>query len=224
MLFTERKGAIFDLDGTLLDSMGVWRKIDEDFLGKRGFEVPKDYLEAITSKHFSEAAVYTKERFGLSETPEEIVAEWFAMAEEAYTNHVQLKPYVKEYVECLSKRGIKIAAATSSDRRLFVPCLQHCGIYEYFDVLVQTEEVPKGKGFPDVYQEAARRLGLKPSQCVVYEDILKGIQGARMDAFYVVGVEDIHSAYEKAAIMELADCYICSWQELLIEYKNDPTV
>ena len=92
------KGAIFDLDGTLLDSMGVWRKIDEDFLGKRGYLVPEDYLKAITSMNFKGAADYTIERFGLNEHPEDIMEEWFAMAIAAYTYHVQLKPYVREYL------------------------------------------------------------------------------------------------------------------------------
>lgn len=90
-MIDNRMGAIFDLDGTLLDSMGVWRKIDEDFLGKRGFIVPDDYLVAITSKNFDAAAEYTKERFNLPESEEEIIKEWFDMAIEAYTNEVKLK-------------------------------------------------------------------------------------------------------------------------------------
>lgn len=215
-MLDNRRGAIFDLDGTLLDSMGVWRQIDVDFLGKRGFCVPEDYLVAITSKSFDAAAEYTIERFELKERKEDIIDEWFAMAIEEYTSHVKLKPFVTEYLERLRSEGIKIAAATSSDRRLFEPCLVHNDIYQYFDAITVTDEVKRGKGFPDVYQNAAAKLNLKAGECVVYEDILKGVEGAKMDDFYVVGVEDIHSAYEKEDIRRMADRYITSFQELMV--------
>ena len=209
------KGAIFDLDGTLLDSMGVWRKIDEDFLGKRGYLVPEDYLKAITAKNFKDAADYTIERFALNERAEDIMAEWFEMAVDSYTYHVQLKPYVKDYLKKLRERGVKIAAATSSDARLFEPCLKHHEIYGWFDAFSVTAEVKRAKGFPDVYWNAADKLGLSYEDCVVYEDILKGIEGAKLGGFYAVGVEDIHSCYEKEEIRGKADRYIVSFEELV---------
>lgn len=214
-MLENRVGAVFDLDGTLLDSMGVWRKIDEEFLGKRGFVVPEDYLVAITSKNFDAAAEYTIARFCLPETKEAVIAEWFAMAEHAYAYEVEAKPHVKEYLQQLRGEGVRIAAATSSDERLFLPCLKHLGLYEYFDAFAVTAEVKRGKGFPDVYRLASRRLNLPPGACVVYEDILKGIEGAKMDDYYTVGVEDIHSAYEKEDIRRLADRYIVTFEELL---------
>ena len=200
-----KKGAIFDLDGTLLDSMGVWRRIDEDFLGKRGIRVPDDYLKAITAKNFQDAADYTIERFGLKESADAIMAEWFDMAIDAYTNDVALKPFVKEYMQMLRENDVKIAAATSSDARLFEPCLKHHGIYEWFDAFSVTAEVKRGKGYPDVYENAAEKLGLKAADCVVYEDILKGVEGAKLGGFYVIGVEDVHSSYEKEEIQKEAD-------------------
>ncbi len=209
------KGAIFDLDGTLFDSMGVWRQIDVDFLGKRGFEVPDDYLKAITAKNFKDAADYTIARFDLKESPEAIMDEWFAMAIHAYTYEVPLKPYVREYLEKLKQDGVKIAAATSSDERLFYPCMEHHGILPYFDAFAVTTEVKRAKGFPDVYDCAAAKIGLKAEECVVFEDILKGIEGAKMGGYHTVGVEDIHSSYEKEAIRKLADVYIISFEQLL---------
>lgn len=210
-----KKGAIFDLDGTLLDSMGVWRRIDEDFLGKRGIRVPDDYLKAITAKNFKDAADYTIERFGLKESADAIMTEWFDMAIDAYTNDVTLKPFVKEYMQMLRENGIKIAAATSSDARLFEPCLKHHGIYEWFDAFSVTAEVKRGKGYPDVYENAAEKLGLKAADCVVYEDILKGVEGAKLGGFYVIGVEDVHSSYEKEEIQKEADRYITTFEELM---------
>lgn len=214
-MLKEMKGAIFDLDGTLLDSMGVWREIDVEFLGKRGFAVPEDYLKAITAKNFFAGAVYTIERFSLPESPEEVISEWFAMAVEAYAHEVALKPHTKEYLKLLKHRGIKIAAATSSEARLFEPCLKAHDIYQYFDAFAVTAEVQRPKGFPDVYEKAADKLGLTASDCVVYEDIYKGIEGAKMGGFYVVGVEDEHSCYEKELIRRDADYYIESFEELL---------
>ena len=122
-MIDNRMGAIFDLDGTLLDSMGVWRKIDEDFLGKRGFVVPNDYLVAITSKNFDAAAEYTKERFNLPESEEEIIKEWFDMAIEAYTNEVKLKAGVIDYLKQLKAEGIKIQQQLLPMRGCFVPVL-----------------------------------------------------------------------------------------------------
>lgn len=210
-----KKGAIFDLDGTLLDSMGVWRRIDEDFLGKRGIRVPDDYLKAITAKNFQDAADYTIERFCLKESADAIMAEWFDMAIDAYTNDVALKPFVKEYMQILRENDVKIAAATSSDARLFEPCLKHHGIYEWFDAFSVTAEVKRGKGYPDVYENAAEKLGLKAADCVVYEDILKGVEGAKLGGFYVIGVEDVHSSYEKEEIQKEADRYITTFEELM---------
>lgn len=214
-MFAGKKGAIFDLDGTLLDSMGVWRRIDEDFLGKRGIRVPDDYLKAITAKNFQDAADYTIERFGLKESADAIMAEWFDMAIDAYTNDIALKPFVKEYMQMLRENDVKIAAATSSDARLFEPCLKHHGIYEWFDAFSVTAEVKRGKGYPDVYENAAEKLGLKAADCVVYEDILKGVEGAKLGGFYVIGVEDVHSSYEKEEIQKEADRYITTFEELM---------
>ncbi len=99
----KKKGAIFDMDGTLLDSMWVWRQIDVDFLGRRGFEVPPDYLEMITPMGYCRAAEYTIERFGLNEKPEDLIQEWYGMAAEAYAKKVELKSHAKEYLLELKK-------------------------------------------------------------------------------------------------------------------------
>ena len=208
------EGAIFDLVGTLLDSMGVWREIDYAFLGKRGIEVPMDYLEAITPLSFQAAAEYTISRFHLSDTPSELIKEWKDMAAYAYSHTVGLKPGVKEYLRELKKRGVKIASATSSDENLFIPCLQHNGIDGFFDAYVTVKEVRRGKGFPDVYLLAAERLGLKPEQCAVYEDILAGIEGAKMGGFYAVAVLDGNSDFLWERMKQKADRWIADFQEL----------
>lgn len=214
-MLTHMKGAIFDLDGTLLDSMWVWSQIDADFLRKRGLVVPKDYMQAIAAKNLRETAEYTIARFQLDERPEDLMEEWIAMAVDAYTHHVKLKPFVREYLGILRERGVKLALATSAVDDLFVPCLKHHGIYEWFDAFSMTMEVKRSKGFPDVYWNAAQKLGLSAEHCVVYEDILKGVEGAKLGGFYVVGVEDEHARYEREKIRRECDRYIASFEELL---------
>ena len=110
------EGVIFDLDGTLLDSTWVWSQIDTDFLKKRGFEVPKDYSTAIMAMGFEEVAKYTIKRFLLQETKEDVMAEWDAMARDAYAHDVKLKKGVKELLLWLKKQDIKMAVATSVRR------------------------------------------------------------------------------------------------------------
>lgn len=213
------QGAIFDLDGTILDSMGVWRQIDVEFLGKRGISVPPDYLEAITPLGFDRAAEYTIRRFSLPESREEIVREWYLMAENAYRYQVELKEGAGEWLNRLKSLNIPLAVATSSDEALFVPALKRTGIYDCFDAFVTVKEVARGKGFPDIYEKAAGRIGCVPEQCVVFEDILQGIRGAKMGGFCAVAVYDEDSAHEEQAMRDAADYYIYSFRQLL---EGDP--
>lgn len=208
-------GAIFDLDGTVLDSMHVWRQVDVDFLGKRGIEVPLDYEQEISAFGFAQAADYTIQRFGFSDTREAVIAEWYGMAKEAYALAVPLKPGAKKFLSFLHEKGIKIAAATASDPSLFIPALKRNGIYDFFDTAVTVNDVLRGKGFPDIYEEAARRIQVEPENCVVFEDILKGIQGAKLGGFTAIGMYDAHSEHEKEEIQKAADKYIYDFQELI---------
>lgn len=202
------KGAIFDLDGTLLDSMGVWERIDYEFLGKRGFEVPEDYVDTITAMSFEETAIYTIERFQLPETKEAIMQEWIQMAIDAYSNDVVTKPGVQEYLKYLKERGIQMCVATASGLELVVPALKHNRIYEYFDNITTLKEVSRGKGYPDIYELAAKKMGLLPEECVVFEDIPAGIKGAGSGGFATVGVYDKRSGKDQDTIKELANAYI----------------
>lgn len=211
----EFKGAIFDLDGTILDSMWVWKQVDVNFLGKRGIAIPPDYVKAISALNLKTAAIYTIERFGLTDSVESVMQEWFEMAEKEYAEDVQLKNDAREYLAYLKAKGVKLAVATSSSEGLFLPCLEHTGIYEFFDAIVTTMEVERGKEFPDVYEEAARRIGCKPSECMVFEDILKGVKAAKEGGFYVVAVAEEHSKDEWQEIKNTADRFIEEFEEMM---------
>ena len=209
------KAAIFDLDGTLLDSMWVWTEIDKRFLGDRDLEVPPDYLEAIAPLGARRAAEYTIERFGLNEKVEDIMGEWFDMAMGAYREEVVCKPFSIEYLNKLKSEGIRLAVATSSDRKLIIPALKRNNIIDMFETIVTVDQVDRGKGFPDIYEKAAQDLGVSNEECVVFEDILAGIKGAKMGGFYAVGVYEDHSTYEHPEMKQLADRFIMSFSELL---------
>ena len=207
-------GMIFDLDGTLLDSMYVWNEVDEIFLRRRGYDVPADYAQSIAHLSFSDAARYTIARFGLHETVDTIMAEWHALAVRAYRDDVPLKPGACAFLERQRQKGVRLAAATSSEEALFAPCLSRLGIADWFENVTTVREVARGKGFPDIYELAARRLGLPPADCAVFEDILKGVEGAKLGGFYTVGVFDPASEADRPAIEAAADLYITSWDDI----------
>lgn len=199
------KGHIFDLDGTLTRSNHVWSKIDEEFLGKRGIKVPEDYFKQVSAMNFEQAAVYTNDRFSLGENIQDIMNEWFDMAVYEYTNVIELCGNAGEYVRKLKEQGRKIALATASTEELYKPVLKRNGILECFDCFVSTEQVKRGKGFPDVYELAAEKLGLEAKACVVYEDIVEGIKGAKAGGFFAVACLNDHYSHDWDEMRESAD-------------------
>ena len=208
--------AIFDLDGTLLDSMGIWEKIDEDFLGKRGIPVPTDYAKAIASLSFRETAKYTIERFHLAETEDELLEEWSRMAADEYALRVPLKPHAREYLEALKARGIKLATATSLSHRLSGPALRRCGIYDLFDAQCCTDELADGlreKRLPDIFLLAAKKLAVRPEDCVVFEDILPAVIGAKSAGMRVYCIADASSSAHAQALADAADGYLTDFSE-----------
>ena len=209
------EGAVFDLDGTLLDSSWVWEKVDEKFLGDRGFQVPDDYVDEISPLGAERAAVYTIERFGLNEDKDDIVREWIEMAKKEYATEIVCKPYAKEFLEELQKLNIKMAVATSSDRELFMKTLEREGILKYFQKIVTVDEVERGKGYPDIYEEAARRIKVNPHKCLVFEDILAGVTGASLGEFNVVAVFDEKSKHNWEKIKSISKYSINDYKELL---------
>lgn len=208
-------GAIFDFDGTLLDSMYVWQMVDNLFLEKRGIEIPPDYSKSVSAMGFQRAAEYTVKRFSLSDSPQDLLNEWFILAIDEYTTSVCLKSGAAEYLDFLKNKGIKIAAATSSHPSLFEPALKRNNIHHYFDEICRTDQVKRGKNFPDVYLLAADYIGCSPCECIVFEDIPEGLIGAKAAGMITVAVEEKASADEKDLIISLADKYITNFFEMM---------
>jgi len=206
--------AIFDMDGTLVDSMWVWSEIDKEYLAKHNLDVPPTLNSDIAHLSFNEVAIYFKNTFNLSYEVDEIISYWNQMAYEAYVNKVKLKPGVKEFLEALRKNNIKIGLATSNNTLLLEACLKANGIYEYFDAITLTNEVSRGKDFPDVYLLAAEKLEVNPANCVVFEDLLPALQGAKSAGMKVVGVYDEFSTEYHTDMKAIADKFILDYVDL----------
>lgn len=214
------KGAIFDMDGTLIDSMWVWDKIDVDFLKKRNIELPSDLRENIEHLSFDDTAEYFKKRFNLKDSADEIKNEWNNMAYYEYAHNVPLKPYAKEYLSMLKSHGIKIGLATSNSILLLETVLKKHNIYKFFDNITTTNETGKSKNFPDVYLLSAKKLNIVPCSCIVFEDILPAIIAAKAAGMKVVGVFDSYSEPHWSQIMRISDLSIKSYYELLGANKD----
>ena len=197
----EFKGAIFDLDGTIIDSMDVWETIDIKFLEKRNITMPNDYIEKINSMSFEEVAKYTIERFNLNESVDSLIKEWNDMAIYEYSNNIKLKPNVKEYLVKLKKHDIKIGLATSSPKELYEPVLKNNKVYDYFDTFTSVDDVKWDKNYPD--------------ECIIFEDILIAINTAKESNFKAIGVYDKSSYNDLDKIKVKSDKFIYDFKELL---------
>lgn len=200
------KAAIFDLDGTLLDSMGVWDQVDIDFLGRRGIAVPDDYMNKVSAMQFRQIAEYTIARFDLPDTPEQLMQEWDEMARVAYSTVVEAKPYAVEYLARLRESGARLAVATSLPPMLREPAMTHVGIDRFFDEVVSVDDAGDvGKDRPDIYLLAARRLGVEPQECTVFEDLLAGMRSAKSVGMHVWAMHDDSSDRDWPEICRIAD-------------------
>lgn len=209
------KGAIFDLDGTLIDSMWVWEKIDHDFLKKRNLDFPDDLRGNIEHLSFREVAKYFKSRFSLNENIEDIMNEWNDMAYYEYSTNVMLKPYAKEFLLFLKSINVRTAIATSNSMLLMNAALENNGILHMFDAVTTLDEVGKVKNSPEIYLMSAKKLSIPPSECIVFEDILPAVKGAKAAGMRVIGVHDSYSEFQKEDILQVADRYISDFHECL---------
>lgn len=200
------KAALFDLDGTLLDSLYVWKQIDRQFFESRGMEIPRNYGRTVAGMSYRECAQYTVANHLPGERWEDIVEEWMHMAQREYAENVQLKPGSSRYLRMLKRAGVKLAVATSMPERLFKPCLEHLGIVELFDALCSTEDTGgRGKASGEVFELAAKRLGVKNEDCAVFEDVLECLQGAKKVGMRAYCVKDRHSERDFPAMAQIAD-------------------
>ncbi|MBO5324011.1 MAG: HAD family phosphatase [Oscillospiraceae bacterium] len=209
----DKRFAIFDMDGTLVDSMVFWKNLAPEYLSSKGIaHLPEDILERIKPMTMSESAALFKQEFGLTGDPE---AEMNAMMDEHYRNDIPLKPGVWEYLDQLHSRGVRMCVASATAEHLMTACLRRLGVLDYFEFLLSCETVGVGKRAPIVYHESARRLGAAPSDIAVYEDALYALKTAKDAGYFVVGVYDDSAKSGWQAIANIADETFFSWEEAL---------
>ena len=209
------KAVIFDLDGTVVDSMWMWEAIDIEYLARFGIPLPPDLQKKISGMSFRETAVYFKETFDIPDSLEKIKSDWNEMAMDKYCNEVTLKPGVLDFLKELKERGIKTGIATSNSKELAFAVLAALGLESYFDEVHMSCEVTTGKPAPDIYLLVAEYLGVAPEACLVFEDISEGIQAGKAAGMKVCGVEDDFSAAYREEKKQLADYYITHYNEVV---------
>lgn len=209
------RAVLFDMDGTLIDSMGVWRKIDIDYLQRHGFALPADLQKNIAGMSFIQTAQYFKKRFSLTDSVEKIMEDWNEMAFDKYAKEAPLKPGAFLFLKELKKNGIKTAICTSNSRTLTEVVLKSQMISDYIDVVLTSKEVPNGKPAPDIYEKASRMLSVNPEECLVFEDVCMGVLSGKNAGMKVCAVEDAHCLDTAEELRSSADYYISDYTQIL---------
>ena len=207
-MIQDKEAVIFDLDGSLVDSMWMWREIDIEYLGRFGIPLPEDLQSNIEGMSFSETAVYFKEYFNIPDSIEQMKSDWNQMAWDKYMNEVPLKPGIPEFLKGCRDRGIKLGIATSISRELVENVAEVHNLRDYFSCIMTGCDVAHGKPAPDIYLAVAEELQVDPAKCLVFEDIVPGIMAGKNAGMKVCAVEDDYSVDAKDAKAELADYYI----------------
>jgi len=214
-MYRDVKAVIFDVDGTLIDSMWIWKQVDIEFLGKRGIPLPEKLQIEIEGMSYSETAIYFKARFNLPESLEEIKEEWRIMAEDYYKRHIKLKSGAKNFLKLLYEKCITIGIATSNSRELIDYMLTNHGIRQYFYSIRTSCEVDKGKPHPDVFLKVAEDMGIEPYHCLVFEDTVSGVMAAKAAGMKVFAMADEVSEESKDKLIEMTEGYIHSFDEVM---------
>lgn len=200
-LLTKIHGVILDLDGTLLDSMPLWHEIDLQFLGENGIVPPENISDIVGKMSITEWAEYFIREFSMPFTPEYVIRRIEEMAETAYRETIPLKPYVTDFLDALDARGLPYGIATATYRNSAAAALRRLGLAGRMQLVLTGEDVPGGKTSPDIYLQAAARLGTVPQETLVVEDALHCVQTASAAGFPTAGV------YDAAVLPE-------EWQEM----------
>ena len=205
---------LFDLDGTLIDSNGVWLDVDKVFLARRGYEYSQAYHDGVAHSILKNCAIFTRDFFGMEESCEEIIAEWMELAKNAYDT-VPLKPHVREYLDRCKEAGHRMAVFTACVPEHCQTAIQNHGLEAYFEKIIYAQELGEDKRSPAIFRRVAEMLGVKPRECVFFDDSLTACKGAKAAGMTVVGIRDDYFTEAEADMRELCDQYIHDFGELL---------
>lgn len=211
----DKRYCIFDMDGTLVDSMGYWERLGIEYLVERGVteERAEQAFGEISSMTLFQAVEFLLDTLHLSGTAQEMIDGMQQVMENHYRHDVLLKPGIRDYLETLKSRGCRMCVATATAEPLAKLCLERLGIGRYFEFLLSCESLGVGKGSPDIYLLAAEKMGSKPEETAVFEDALYAAQTAKRAGFYTVGVKDAGHRCNWEQLSVLADEAVEAWQD-----------
>ncbi len=201
------RGAIFDVDGTLLDSMFIWDTIGETYLRSIGYQPKENLNETFKNMSLHQAARYYQTEYGVTRSIDEIMDGVNAMLERYYRFEVPLKPGVAELLERLRQDGVRLCIATATDRHLVEAALDRCGVLSCFGEIFTCNEVGHGKDEPDIFEEALRFLGTRREETLVFDDALYAVRTAKEAGFPVAAVYDSHER-SQAEVRARSDLYL----------------
>ena len=206
---------IFDMDGVLTDSNGIWKQVDIDFLAKRGMPYTQEYYHGVAHTILSKAAVFTKAYCHLDESCEEIIAEWMEMAGDVYATDVPAKPFVRDFLEKCRRSGERMVVLTSAVPAHCQAALTHLELLPYFEAVYFAQELGLDKQHPAIYHTVADLLGVEPSACTVFDDSVAACRSAKAAGMKVIGIHDpfFHVSWE--TMQSVCDRAIKSFEELL---------
>lgn len=207
---TAIRGAIFDLDGVLLDSMAVWNDLGVRYLQKRGIQPEAGLSQILFSMSMEQGADYLKTKYRLPDTPQEILNGIEQMIQDFYFYEVQPKEGAKELLQFLQDQDVKMIAATSSPREHVTKALQRNDLHGYLQQIYTTGEVGVSKHEPLIYQLAAKCLGTKPEETLVFEDSLYALKTAKNAGFRAIGVYDADGETDQEGVRETGELYLTS--------------
>lgn len=201
------KNAIFDMDGTLFDSMFIWENVSARFLADRGFGMTEGFKERFFPLTIRDGAELIAQEYDIGKSADEIVIDINDTAEKMYEEEATLKPGVSELLEGMKKRGVKIALATTTDKYIAEKQLKRFGLFDYFSAIRTCTEAGRGKKFPDVFLQAAQMIGATPEESAVFEDSFFAIRTASAAGFFTVGLGDRSNLPKRDAVIESADVF-----------------
>lgn len=210
---------LFDFDGTLVDSNGVWEEIDITFLARRGLTPTREYSELVGRSIFPIAAQITRDYYGLDLSPQAIMDEWLELGREAYECHIPLKPGAAAYLEHCTAQGEELALVTACVPALCRAALARHSLERYFSALVFVEELGVEKGDPRAFPLTLERLGQRPEDCTLFEDSPTACAAAKRAGLTVVGMYDPFYAAREAEMRRICDRYITGFDELLSSFS-----
>ena len=209
------EAVIFDVDGTLIDSMGIWKDIDIEYFAMHGKELPEDLQKKIEGMSFYQTAEFIKYNYDIPDSIERMIDIWNEMAFKKYSEEIQYKRGAEQFLAMCKEKNIRLGVATSNSRVLYEAVSEHLNMHKYIDCVLTGSEILNGKPAPDVYLEVAKRLNVLPGKCLVFEDITKGIMAGKNAGMKVCAVDDEYSREFNEEKKALADYFISDYLELL---------